>query len=427
MPPDAASEALKAAVLSNSAAAVAETLDRYPELKRRLDDALPDFDFGATPLLGAVYRNNREMVEVLLSSGANINARSDWWAGSFGVLDHPGSLTKFLIERGAVIDAHAASRLGMLDRLRALVSEYPALVHARGGDGQAPLHFASTIAVAEYLLARGADIDARDVDHESTPAQYMVRDRQEIARYLVSRGCKTDILMMTALGDAERVQQHLESNPSAIRTTVGEEYFPKQNPRSGGTIYIWTLGGGKSAHAIAREFGHENVFRALMERTPDELKLAVACEIEDEETVTALLAASPHLAQRLGAGEHRKLPDAASDGHLGAVRLMLTAGFPIGARGQHGATALHWAGFHGNAQLARELLRHDPPLEARDQDFDGTPLFWTIYGSVHGPRCRTGDYAKVVELLLNAGAVPPQTPVGDASDTVREVLRRWRR
>jgi len=43
------------------------------------------------------------------------------------------------------------------------------------------------------------------VDHESTPAQYMLRvqqkrrnprNRQEVARYLVSRGCRTDILFL---------------------------------------------------------------------------------------------------------------------------------------------------------------------------------------------------------------------------------------
>ena len=42
-------------------------------------------------------------------------------------------------------------------------------------------------------------IDARDIDHESTPAQYAVRERPDVARYLASRGCWTDILMAAAL------------------------------------------------------------------------------------------------------------------------------------------------------------------------------------------------------------------------------------
>jgi ankyrin repeat protein len=192
--PTNAAKALAKAVCSNSPSQVSDVLTQHPELTARLDDPLPDYAFGGTALLAAVHRGNREMIDVLLRAGANINARSHWWAGSFGVLDHDGDLAPFLIERGAVVDVHAAARLGMLDRLHELVSANPALVHARGGDGQTPLRFAGSVAVAEYLLDRGADLDARDVDHESTPAQWMIRDRQEIVRYLLGRGCGTDIL-----------------------------------------------------------------------------------------------------------------------------------------------------------------------------------------------------------------------------------------
>ncbi len=94
--------------------------------------------------------------------------------------------------------------LGRFERVKELIEGDPALVHARGGDGQTPLHFASTVEIAGYLLDHGADIDARDIDHESTAAQYMVGHsslRHEVARSLISRGAKTDILMAAALGD----------------------------------------------------------------------------------------------------------------------------------------------------------------------------------------------------------------------------------
>jgi ankyrin repeat protein len=69
----------------------------------------------------------------------------------------------FLIERGATVDVHTAAHLGMLERLKELVSANPELVHARGSDGQTPLHFAPTIETARYLLDHGAEINARDV------------------------------------------------------------------------------------------------------------------------------------------------------------------------------------------------------------------------------------------------------------------------
>ena len=401
-------DALKAAVCANDAAAVADVLQSHPDLKKQLDRALPDFDFGATPLLGAVYRNNREMVDVLLRAGADINARSDWWAGSFGVLDHDGPLSDFLIERGARVDAHAAARLGLLDELEKLVSANPGLVHARGGDGQTPLHFARSIAIAEFLLERGADIDARDVDHESTPAQWMIRNRQEVVRYLVGRGCRTDILMASALGDEALVRKHLEADPSAIRVNVSEEHFPKQNPRSGGSIYIWTLGAGKYPHVLARELGHERVFRVLMDASPDALKLTVACETGDDTLARTLIRENPDLISTLTPFELRRLPEAARDNNIAAVRRMLQAGWPVDPVGQHGATALHWAGWHGNVEMIRELLRHDPPLEATDRDFGGTPLSWTMYASKHGWASSRGNYPASAELLTNAGARPPR-------------------
>jgi hypothetical protein len=50
----------------------------------------------------------------------------------------------------------------------------PKRVHERGGDGQTPLHFARSREVVDLLLERGADPDARDVDHRATPAKWML-------------------------------------------------------------------------------------------------------------------------------------------------------------------------------------------------------------------------------------------------------------
>src|SRR4029079_2965678 len=199
--------------------------------------------FDSVLMNAAAERQNLEMIDLLLASGADINARSGWWAGGFGVLDTcKPDFAPRLIERGAVVDAHSAARLGMLDLLRQLVMKNRDVVHACVGDGQTPLHFASTVAIAEFLLEHGADIDARDIDHESTPAQWMLGDRQDVARFLVARVCSVDILMATALGDLDRVRHYLDRDVAAVGTSVSDKYFPKQNPHGGGTIYIWTLG-----------------------------------------------------------------------------------------------------------------------------------------------------------------------------------------
>ena len=407
----------KQAFHKNDVAALGELLSRHPSFKSRVNELWGPFD--SPPIVSA---RSREMLDLLLAAGADINAKSGWWAGGFGFLHcAEPDLAAYAMRRGAVVDVHAAARLGLFERVKELVALSPELVHARGGDGQTPLHFAATVEIAEFLLSRGADIDALDIDHESTPAQYMVRERQDVAKYLVKRGCKTDLLMGAALGDLELVRKHLDANPDAIAMNVSEDYFPKQNPRAGGTIYIWTLGFHKTAHLVAREFRHENVFRLLMDRSPETLRFALACELGDEVTFRALLASRPNLVQMLSEDERRKLATAAESNNTKAVWLMLAAGWPVNACARHGATALHWACFHGNLDMAKLILNYAPPLEVEDADFHATPLGWAIHGSEHGWHRQTGNYAGTVEAMLAAGAKAP--PEIKGSQAVQEVLR----
>ena len=417
---------LSAAVTSGDADAVRAVLEHHPSVKATLDQPMPGGSFDQQPILIAAARGNRALVDALLDGGADINVRSRWWAGGFGVLDVADpALVPHLIERGAVVDANVAAKLGMLEALEQLLTEQPALVRARGGDGQTPLHVASTVAIAQLLLDRGADIDARDIDHESTPAQYLVRDHQDVTRYLVACGCHTDILMAAAIGNLPLVRRHLDADPACVRMKVSTAFFPKRNPRSGGTIYIWTLGADKTAHAVARAFGHLDVLGELMARSPATLRLAVAGAAGDETAIRELLAGDPSLVFRLSDEERAVLADAARDNDLRAVQVMLAAGWPVDVRGQHRATPLHWAAWNGNVEMIRALVRYHAPIEVRGDEYDGTPLHWAIYGSAHGWRRETGDYAGAVEALVAAGAQPPKlTPEVEASDSVRAVLAR---
>jgi ankyrin repeat protein len=409
-------ELFKRAFAKDDAPSVRDLFQRYPELKAKVNEPIAAFDAPAI-----AQARSRDMLDALLEAGADMNAKSRWWAGGFGLLHGAEpELAAYAIERGAIIDAHAAARLGMIDKLGQLVSADPSLVHARGGDGQTPLHFAKTVAIAEFLLDHGANIDVRDIDHESTPAQWMIHDRQQIVRFLVQRGCHTDILMASALGDLELVRHHLDTNPDCICMRVSDEYFPMISPRAGGTIYQWTLGWYVSAHDVAKLFGHQNVFNLLMERSPTEVRFIAACWNADQSAIKTILDERPQIVSRLSQAYKRQVAHAARNNNLAAVRLMLASGLPADALGQHGATPLHWAAFHGNAEMAREILRYNPPLEQIDSDFQGTPLGWAVHGSEHGWYCRTGDYAGTVEALLKAGAKVPDRSGG--TPAVRELL-----
>ncbi|HEY6392938.1 MAG TPA: ankyrin repeat domain-containing protein [Bryobacteraceae bacterium] len=407
-------EQIRDAMFADDGGALTQLIASHPGLKPQIDDPL--FPFDQPAIVFAAGKGRRRIVDALLSAGANINVRSHWWAGGFGVLDSTGpELAAYLIERGAIVDAHSAARLGMFDKLKAFVSADPEVVHARGGDGQTPLHFAGAVEIAEFLLDSGADIDARDIDHESTAAQYLVQSHPEVVRCLIRRGAKTDILMAAAIGGNDLVRKHLDADPECIRMRVNEQFFPKQNPHSGGTIYTWTLGANRSPHQVASKFGHTEALGILMDRSPTDVRLINACLLGDEPTVIALLENHPELMQALPDTDRRQISSAAEDNNTDAVRLMLTCGWPVDGGGQ-GPSPLHWAAWHGNAEMVRVILEHNPPLEvSNDATFGAPPMGWAVHGSEHSWHCKTGDYAGAIRALLAAGAKRPDTIEGSAA------------
>ena len=412
-------EALTAAIKADSASLVREVLLRHPSLKSRIDEPLPNYSFDTPALVAAVQKGNRDIVDVLLNAGANINERTRWWAGSFGVLDCAGpKLADHLISRGATVDIHAAARLGMIDRVREHLTRDPQLVHARGGDGQLPLHFAATVEIAALLLDHGADIDARDIDHESTAAQYMACSRQylewrepyrhDVVRFLISRGAQADILMASAVGDLALVERILNNDPETVRTTVTERYFPKRDPKSGGCIYIFGFGWTRSPHMIAHQFDHPEVFALLMQRSPNWLRLVNAAEIGDDAWCQRILSEHPQLFQKLSANAARRIIGVATRNNTHALHLLLAAGWPANAVMETGQTALHFSAWHGNAEAVRDLIAHNAPINVFETEHGGSPLAWALHGSLNSWERDKGDYPAVTRALLAAGAAIPK-------------------
>ena len=201
--------------------------------------------------------------------------------------------------------------------------------------------------------------------------------------------------------------------------------FPSRIPAARARSALQAFGPGKTPHLVARDFGHEGVFQFLMERSPEDVKLAQACELGDEDAFRALVAGRPNLIETLSEEERRRLPDAAQSNNLGAVRLMLAAGWPVDVTGEYGLTALQWASWHGNAAMVREILRYGPQLELKDREHEITALGSALHGSENSWHRQTGDYGATVQALLNAGAKAPKvTDDLEASQAAREALRR---
>jgi ankyrin repeat protein len=414
------------AVRAGDALRARELLAADATLHARLDE--PRFDFNSPAIHQA--KKNLQLVDVLLEHGANINARSTWWAGGFGILEHDVTpeLAEQLISRGAQLTPWAAAGLGKLDELKAMLAENPSLIRERGGDGKTLLHFAADVDTVRWLIDSGAQLEARDVDHGATPLQHQIGN-EPVARLLIERGARPDIFAAIALNDDALIDRCLREDPTCADARIGAP--PVAAP--GGHIYGWTLqhqgtyGFDLSPMDVARVRGHEDTAQRILPHASAKTRFLDACWHGDEPRARAELAARPPLLKELDASDHQVLPSAAWWYRPAAVRLMLDLGFNPHTRGAHQSTPLDRASFHGYADIVGLLLEKDPhpPLEEKNE-FGGTPISACVYGATHG--WRTGhpqDHLQTVRLLLKAGSRfdAEERPTGHAA--IDALLEEW--
>ena len=246
------------AVNNGDAERVKTVLADNGELIEFIDE--PWFAFDAPAIVFAAASGNRELIQVLLDASASIDAKSSWWAGGTSALQHAAGsmlsynreLAEYLIEQGATIDAHSAAGLDMSDTLTALICENPEVVNAPGSDGMSPLHFAATPRIAELLLAHGADINLRDRDHYGTAAQWTLRRRPEVCRYLLEQGAEADVVLYCAMGDVERAKAEFEKEPALLKLQINVKSakgyviptveVPQIQEVPGGHVYAYQVG-----------------------------------------------------------------------------------------------------------------------------------------------------------------------------------------
>lgn len=423
----------RSALHARDAEHVRVLLETYADVRAAVNS--PIGAFGGRP--ASIARKDLPTLDVLLEYGADLNLKSDWREGPFGLLEHditPDEAAP-LIARGAVVDIFAAAHLGMFDRIRELVEADRSLVTARGGDGKTALHCATRLDIAEYLLDRGAAIDARDVDHGSTAAQYLIRDAPRVVRMLVDRSAWFDVFIAVGLRDRALVERCLREDPESLDhrtwqgryTTPGSgEPTPETAAYHRGDIYRWVFGHNVSVVDAARMLGFDDMVDLLLAHATPAQKLLAACAAADRAAAEAVVSEHPDVVSTLSPGQSRLIADRGHANDTAAVTLMLDLGFNALVPGPDNFEAIRWAVFLGNAELTRRLLQHNPPLNTPDRSYGGTLLGNCLYGAVCGWGADSGDFVTTVQLLLDAGEeVKPRflpTGVEDLDAMLRAAL-----
>jgi ankyrin repeat protein/thiol-disulfide isomerase/thioredoxin len=128
--------------------------------------------FGITPLMHAAGYMPAEFVGELIAKGARVNATSERYVSAAAWAAFGGKLEnmKVLVAHGADINIHVGNPDGYIG--------WPLITAIRQGK----------VALADFLLAHGADIDTRD-SHGKTALMYAVqRNQVDVAKLLIARG-----------------------------------------------------------------------------------------------------------------------------------------------------------------------------------------------------------------------------------------------
>jgi len=175
--------------------------------------------------------------------------------------------------------------------------------------GKTLLHYADSRDHAQFLVARGADVDVKSNNGEN-PLSTLIRYRRgEVAELLVDSGADVDIFAACGLGMTDKVRFFLEQDPNLVHAT--------------------DLDGGDLLHTAAA-LGQLHVAKILIAK-------GAAVEHGNRHDRTPLF-------------------EAAIRGHLDVIELLLASGADERAKDKRGWTAFDWA-IDKEQNQAAEMLR----------------------------------------------------------------------
>jgi RNA polymerase sigma factor (sigma-70 family) len=285
----------------------------------------------AAALHVAIMHQRKEIIELLLAHGADINLKEKqgWTALNFAVdMAYSGiagynftEMFDFLRVRGAKEDIFIYIWLNDYEGIKAYLETNPGSANAIGPNHATPLCYIGDEKTAQLLLEHGADMfiklddrwcQERGVD---TPLRWAASrpENPSLFRFLLEKGqVEIDLHLACALGDVAQVEAFLKSEPASIQTRTGPD------------------------HVLQADFTPLHV--AARYRQLEVTKLLLEAGAEVNATTSSVKDMTPlHLAVWLSAGDEMVIrPE--------LPRLLLEHGADTGARdSERKMTPLEWA------------------------------------------------------------------------------------
>jgi ankyrin repeat protein len=441
----AASEALLAAAEAGSTEEIASLLARGTDVNRA-------GYLGWTALHEAAYRGNEAMVKLLLEHGAKVDARTEnvMHARGGSLLKTPlfaaaaageAGVARILLDHGADLGArgnwgatalHRAAAEGEVEVAKVLL-ERGAVPNVRTESGETPLHWAiqhqgkshwhmkllwdeerahmkvASAPMIELLLARGADVNARD-DRGWTPLHWAAgKGHKKLAMLLVEKGADPSATM------TEQYVRHWPVGPEVrgaaaqgvlhLAAGGGDLELVKVTLARGVPVDLRDNTRTTPLHEASRG-GHADVARFLLSRGADAdaedsggwMPIHHAAYGGRAEVVELLLARGAQV--NAATPREQRMPPkpkptvlrwwrdvragstplhlAAASEEAAAARVLVENGAHVNVWDSKGSTPLHLAVNHNRPATVKVLAEHAADVNARDQR-GWTPLHEAAY------------------------------------------------
>ncbi|MBT3266019.1 ankyrin repeat domain-containing protein [Candidatus Poribacteria bacterium] len=353
---------------------------------------------GGNALHWAAHTQQIELVDYFLERGADIDGKradgqtpammainGDYWQPRKlpeGVTDNPGTVLRYLLEKGAGYDLSVAIHLRDVPRVRELLGANPGLATQLDSSQRSYLFDTARtgqLDIAELLLELGADPSASET--------------------LAPQGC--------ALHEAA-ARDHLEM----VRVLLEHGADPNGNVDSSGDamfISVWDHPDGPEGVAVRSLLSEYGAETPPYDRTVEELKQALETSddsVYDEQFVSSVFDQRDAELFRLLMSKHadatRLLPFVGSryPGSSECIEIMFELGADANASNWMGKTWLHFAADRNDIDAARVLLEHGADINAVEAEHGSTPL----------AEAAKKGHVEMVSFLMERGADPNVQP-----------------
>jgi RNA polymerase sigma factor (sigma-70 family) len=219
------------------------------------------------PLHVAVMYQQKDVIDLLIAQGADINAKD---AQGMTALQHALDLggfmpdydargmVAFLRSRGAADDIYTVMWSGDDEQFAAFLRDHPDAANSTSLDGATPLCLVGSAKRARLLIEHGADLYARiaSTSGMSSPFQFVARFPENgVLRFFLEQAhVAIDPFLSCVFGETENVITSIQAEPSLVHARTNADHV---------------LGEDISLLHLAIHYGHEHVVTFLLDHGAD--------------------------------------------------------------------------------------------------------------------------------------------------------------